>query len=142
MRALFDVNVLLALLDQDHLHHLKARQWLTAEIEDGWASCALTQNGLVRILSQPGYPSPLSPSEAAGRLRAATSELHHEFWDCPISLLDTSRFDLRRVHGPRQVTDAYLLALAVENGGRFVTLDSRIASGAVLRAEPRHLVSL
>jgi toxin-antitoxin system PIN domain toxin len=142
MRALLDVNVLLALFDQDHLHHRRAREWFTGEIRHGWASCAPTQNGLVRILSQPSYPNPLSPSEAAGRLRAATGERHHEFWECSISLLDTSRFDLRRVHGPRQVTDAYLLALAVENGGRLVTLDGRIASGAVLRAESRHLVSL
>jgi uncharacterized protein len=104
MRALLDVNVLLALFDQDHLHHERARAWLESEIRHGWASCALTQNGLVRILSQPSYPNPLSPNEAAERLRAATGERHHEFWDCSISLLDASRFDLRRVHGPRQVT--------------------------------------
>jgi len=142
MRGLLDVNVLLALLDQDHLHHERARAWLESEIRHGWASCALTQNGLVRILSQPGYPNPLSPSEAAERLRAATSEKHHAFWECSISLLDTSRFDMRRIHGPRQVTDAYLLALAVENGGRLITLDGRIPAGAVRQAEPKHLASL
>ncbi|MBO0833188.1 MAG: VapC toxin family PIN domain ribonuclease, partial [Actinobacteria bacterium] len=58
-RALLDINVLLALLDVDHVDHLRARQWLEREIESGWASCAITENGFVRIISQPRYPSPV-----------------------------------------------------------------------------------
>jgi predicted nucleic acid-binding protein len=58
MRALLDVNVLIALLDSDHLHHTRAMAWLQENIQSGWASCPLTENGCIRIMSQPGYPQP------------------------------------------------------------------------------------
>lgn len=74
-RALLDVNVLLA-LDSDHVDHERARDWLDAEIGSGWASCAITQNGLVRIFAQPHYPSPVSPSQALDRLSRAASTDH------------------------------------------------------------------
>jgi len=140
MRALLDVNVLLALLDADHVDHRRAREWLGTEIGHGWASCALTQNGCVRILSQPQYPSPVSTAEAADRLERATSSEHHAFWPCSTSVLDPALVDRTRVHGPRQVTDVYLLALAVHHGGRFVTFDGRIPLAAVRSATPEHLV--
>ena len=57
MRALLDVNVLIALFDAAHVHHRAASDWLGANIEQGWASCPLTQNGCLRILSQPRYPN-------------------------------------------------------------------------------------
>ena len=57
-RALRDVNVLLALLDGDHIDQVRARDWLDTEIGTGWASCPITENGLVRIISQPRYPKP------------------------------------------------------------------------------------
>ena len=85
-RALLDVNVLLALLDADHVDHLRARWWLEAEIDDGWASCAITQNGFVRIVSQPRYPSPISPAQALDLLGHACATPHHEFWPCALSL--------------------------------------------------------
>ncbi len=56
MRALLDVNVLIALLDQDHIFHEVAMGWLETEIRHGWASCPITQNGCIRIMSNPGYP--------------------------------------------------------------------------------------
>ena len=62
MRALLDVNVLIALLDEDHVHHGRARAWLVDRHAAGWASCPLTQNGCIRIMSQPGYPNPLPTS--------------------------------------------------------------------------------
>ena len=142
MRALLDVNVLLALLDRDHVDHATARAWLSGEIHDGWASCALTQNGFVRIISQPRYPSPVSPAEAVERLLRATSTEHHEFWPCSLSLLDARQVNPRHIHGPRQVTDVYLLALAVEHGGRFVTFDRTIPLSAAPGAAPEHLVVL
>ncbi|CKL71895.1 Conserved protein of uncharacterised function with PIN domain [Mycobacterium tuberculosis] len=78
MRALLDVNVLLALLDRDHVDHERARAWITGQIERGWASCAITQNGFVRVISQPRYPSPISVAHAIDllalrRTRAITS---------------------------------------------------------------------
>ena len=142
MRALLDVNVLLALLDADHLDHGVARAWLSSEIEHGWASCALTQNGFVRIISQPRYPSPLPPTEAIRRLQLATDTEHHEFWDCRLSLLDPGIFDPTRIHGPRQVTDAYLLALASNYRGRFVTFDRSVPLDAVRGVDEADLVVL
>jgi toxin-antitoxin system PIN domain toxin len=140
MRALLDVNVLLALFDADHAEHRRARAWLASEIHHGWASCPITQNGFVRIISQPKYPSPIAVSEAAARLERATETAHHAFWPCDLSVLDAGSVDRSRVHGPRQVTDAYLLALAVHHGGRFATFDGRIPLKAVSEATPEHLV--
>jgi len=140
MRALLDINVLLALLDADHVDHRRAQEWISGEIQHGWASCALTQNGFVRIISQPKYPSPVSPFEAVERLRRATSTEHHEFWLCSTSLLDDRRINSSHVHGPRQVTDVYLLALAVEQRGRLVTFDHSIPLSAAPGATPEHLV--
>jgi len=141
-RALLDVNVLLALFDRDHVDHAHARGWLEAEVEHGWASCAITQNGFVRVISQPRYPSPITPAEAIDLLGRATRTEHHQFWPCTVSVLDDQAVDRRRVHGPRQVTDAYLLALAVANGGRFVTFDQTIALDAVPGALEQHLTIL
>ncbi len=142
MRALLDVNVLIALLDADHTAHRHATAWFAEHALEGWASCPITQNGCVRIMSHPGYPNAHSVTEVAGRLRAATAHSSHDFWPDSLSLLDDDLFDATRIHGPRQLTDAYLLALAVENGGRLVTFDSAIPVAAVTGAEPRHLVTL
>ena len=142
MRALLDVNVLIAALDAAHVHHPRVWQWLSSESAHGWASSPLTQNGCVRIMSQPGYPSPLRPSEVIDRLREATQHASHAFWPDDISLLDAGVIQSDRVLAPRQVTDLYLLALAVRNGGRLVTLDGRIAFEAVRGAGREHLLSL
>lgn len=142
MRALLDINVLIALLDRAHVHHRPARVWFEAHIGHGWASCPITQNGCVRIMSQPAYPQPISPAQAIARLRAATATQHHAFWADEVSVLDPGRIHAERVHGPRQLTDLYLLAMAVQHQGRFVSFDAGIALGAVPGARPEHLVVL
>lgn len=142
MRALLDINVLLALLDCDHIHHEQSRRWFESEVHLGWASCAITQNGCTRILSQPGYPSPVSPVRAVELLSKATSDASHAFWPCEISILNEVIFDHSRIHSPRQLTDAYLLGLATHQDGRLVTLDRKIAYSAVKSAHPRNLVVL
>ncbi|MGL5859383.1 MAG: type II toxin-antitoxin system VapC family toxin [Angustibacter sp.] len=139
-RALLDVNVLLALLDSDHVDHSRASAWLDQEITGGWASCAITQNGFVRVISQPRYPSPVPPHEAIALLRSAAAGQHHEFWPCDVSLLDAATVESARLHGPRQVTDAYLLALAVRHGGRFVTFDQALSPSAVAGVTEASLV--
>ncbi len=141
-RALLDVNVLLALLDSDHVDHDRANDWLDDEIGTGWASCAITENGFVRIISQPRYPSPVSPTEAIELLRRACDSGHHAFWPCDVSVLDARIVDSSRLHGPRQVTDAYLLALAAAHGGRFVTFDRALALSSVHSATEEHLTVL
>lgn len=141
-RALLDINVLLALLDSDHVDHGRSHDWLDDEIDAGWASCAITANGFVRIISQPRYPSPISPAEAVGLLRGACDSAHHEFWPCDVSLLDAKIVDSSRLHGPRQVTDAYLLALATAHDGRFITFDRSLAISSVHGASEDHLTVL
>jgi toxin-antitoxin system PIN domain toxin len=141
-RALLDINVLIALLDRDHIEHERARAWIDMEVGSGWASCAITQNGFVRVISQPRYPSPVSPTEAIDLLDRACTEPHHVFWSSDTSLLDASSIDRTRLHGPRQVTDAYLLALATHHGGRFVTFDQSVPVSAVHAATPANLVAL
>ncbi|MGQ0744886.1 MAG: TA system VapC family ribonuclease toxin [Acidimicrobiales bacterium] len=140
MRSLLDVNVLIALFDRQHIDHRRARAWLSAEMGQGWSSCAITQNGFVRVVSQAGYPNPVTPSEAIDLLEGATVQRHHRFWTCDLSLLDASVIDRSRLHGPRQVTDAYLLALATKHQGRLVTFDQKIAVAAVIGAAKANLV--
>ena len=130
-----DINVLIALLDENHTHHGAASDWLAHNIHQGWASCPLTQNGCVRIMSQPRYPNALSVPEVMIRLLSAVSTRHHEFIPDDISLLDDSAVDRERLLSPRQLTDVYLLALAVEHGARLVTLDKFIPVAAVRQAD-------
>ncbi len=134
MRALFDVNVLIALLDENHTQHATVSEWFGANVEHGWASCPLTQNGCVRILSQPRYPNVLGPAEAVMRLRIAVSTPWHRFLADDVSLLEDHAVDRHQLLVPRQLTDVYLLALAVAHGARFVTLDKSVPLGAVRRA--------
>lgn len=142
MRALLDINVLIALLDGGHSHHARALDWFLAHAESGWASCPLTQNGCLRILSHPGYPRPLPLLAVAERLRTFTAGPAHQFWPDSLSSLDPQVLLLERIHGPAQITDSYLLALAVAHEGRFVTFDERIAVATVPGATAGHLVRL
>jgi toxin-antitoxin system PIN domain toxin len=142
MRALLDVNVLIALLDQDHSMHAQALRWLSARAEQGWASCPITQNGCVRIMSHPNYPNPLKVGAIMERLGEAIAAAGHEFWPDDLSLLDPRVADRSRIHGPRQVTDLYLLALAVRRGGCFASFDASIARTAIRGAEKKHLVAI
>jgi toxin-antitoxin system PIN domain toxin len=142
MRALFDVNVLIALLDGNHVMHGTATDWLGRNAQAGWASCPLTQNGCVRVLTTPSYRHCLAVPTVAARLAEACAHSLHEFWPDDVSILDTERVDSSHVHGPRQLTDIYLLALAVAHGGRLVTFDTAIAREAVLDARPHHLLTL
>lgn len=142
MRALLDINVLIALMDAAHVHHQLARSWLGENIEHGWASCPITQNGCIRILSQPAYPGSEPAAVIAARLADAAAAPWHEFWPDNLSLFDQDCLDWRHVLGSRHITDAYLLAVAVHRGGRLVTLDRSVPLAVVPGAEERHLISL
>ena len=142
MRALLDVNVLIALLDADHAFHQAAWNWFEPNASDGWASCPITQNGCIRIMSHPAYPNALSVQAVGERLRDATACALHEFWADDATLLETQAFNLDRVHGPLQVTDTYLLGLAVRNGARLVTFDRAVSRASVARAQAKHLLIL
>lgn len=140
MRALLDVNVLIALLDGNHLYHGLVTDWLAGNIDEGWASTPITQNGCIRILSQPGYPNSVPAAQVAARLTEATQHPSHVFWADSISLLHPGSLLWNKVLSSRHVTDVYLLALATAQGGCFATLDRGIPLDAVGDARPKHLV--
>jgi hypothetical protein len=140
--ALLDINLLIALFDSAHVHHRVAHNWLAKNAAQGWATCPITQNGCVRVMSQSQYPGRLPVSDIVRRLSAAVDSSEHTFWPDSISLCDQVRFDHTRALTNKSLTDIYLLALAVENGGRLVTFDRTISRGAVAQAQPRRLVVL
>ena len=142
MRALLDVNVLIALLDAEHSLHGRATEWIRLNARKGWASSPITQNGCIRIMSSPGYPNPLPVRSIIERLSEATASEFHDFWPDEVSLLDPEVCVPQQIHGPRQVTDLYLLALAVRNQGLFATFEQSIAVDAVRGATAGSLVVL
>ena len=139
MRALFDVNMLIALFDPEHIHHNPAQSWWDANREGGWASCPLSQNGFVRITSQATYPKPSPAHDMVERLAEAVADTNHEFWPDDISITDEALFVRDRMLGPKRLTDIYLLALAVRHDGRLATFDRKIPLATVRGAEPRHI---
>ena len=139
MRILYDTSGLVALLDENHVSHQTMAAWHTANMAQGWISCPLTQNGCLRILSQPSYANTVSLSDAFDLLQFAVATEFHIFIHDDISLLDEALVNYQRILGHRQVTDVYLLALAVAHDARLVTLDRRIPLDAVRGANEIHL---
>lgn len=140
VRYLLDVNVLVALLDEAHIHHAVAQN-LVAQPNLKIATCALTENGVLRVLNLPGYSSygPAGFEAVRAQLDQLCKDTDHEFWPCDVTLRDDSKIDWSRVMGHNQITDVYLLALAVAHGGALATLDHRVALNAVQGAQARHL---
>jgi uncharacterized protein len=142
VRSLFDVNVLIALLDSDHVGHAVATAWFASQLEHGWASSPITENGTARIMASASYPNALPVAAILQRLAIAKATEHHRFWPDDVSLTDTEIFNRAELLGPKQITDRYLLALAVRNNGRFVTFDQAIRPTAVVGVTAEHLVQL
>jgi len=131
MTALLDVNVLIALVDPNHVHHDIAHAWFTEGRSD-WATCPITQNGLVRIISHPKYLNGVaSPAAALAILSSLTAVGAHVFWPDDVSLLDLRVFQTERLLASHQVTDVYLLGLAARRGGTLVTFDRKLSVDAV-----------
>ncbi|MFZ1699819.1 MAG: TA system VapC family ribonuclease toxin [Pyrinomonadaceae bacterium] len=141
MRSLLDINILLALHDPDHVHSEAAHDWWSENSAEGWASCPISENGFVRICSGAVYSPRLgfSVDQCIGLLRAFQKEHDHEFWPDTVSLSDFNIFSFDRIVGPRQLTDVYMLALAVINNGRLVTFDRRVQLDAVVGAVDEHI---
>ena len=137
---LLDVNVLISLLDSAHVHHGAAVAWFqTVAAREGWATCPVTENGLIRIVSHLSYPNlRLSPAHVAESLAVFKAGFQgiYCFWPDSISLTNSTMFDLALLTGSRQTTDAYLAGLAFQNGGRLATLDGGIPWRAVRGADP------
>jgi uncharacterized protein len=138
--ALLDVNFLVALFDPDHVHHDIAHDWFADHRTSGWATCPLTENGLVRVLSNPKYGSTVMQVPAVlERLGMFKASGHHHFWADTVSLNDTSLFKPAHMRGYRQLSDIYLLGLARKNRGRLVTFDRSISMAAVVNASLKDL---
>jgi toxin-antitoxin system PIN domain toxin len=134
-----DVNVLVALFDPDHVHHDAAHAWFGKHRSAGWATCPLTESGLVRILSNPAYsPQGERPARIAESLQAFRESGDHQFWPDDVSLSDSRLFSLEV--GWRKLTDVYLLGLALRHQGRLATFDRSIPIPPVRGARPEHLV--
>jgi uncharacterized protein len=126
MTYLLDVNVLVALLDPSHVHFNRAHNWFHTVV-DNWATCPFTEAGAIRVMSQTAYRnSPGGPGEIIRLLRNMQSFNNHVFWPADLSLLDAEIIDGTRMLWPGQVTDTYLLALAVTHGGKLATFDARL----------------
>ncbi|HVI08649.1 MAG TPA: TA system VapC family ribonuclease toxin [Candidatus Binatia bacterium] len=133
MRFLLDVNVLIALIDPAHVLHDRAHAWFAGKGQEAWATCPLTENGVLRIVGHPRYPnSPGSPA-AVARLLASLRKLSgHAFWPDGISLLDSEHLDAARLLDSAHVTDSYLLALARAHRGQLATFDEGIPTQSVI----------
>lgn len=124
-----DVNVLVALVWPNHVHHAAAVNWFAAQRDDGWATCPVTESGFIRVSSNRRViPEARAVPEAAAAIRLLRSVGSHEFWTDEVSLATTEVVRLEQVQGYRQVTDAHLLALARVHGGRLVTFDNGLAT--------------
>ncbi len=127
---LLDVNVLIARADSSHPHHVAAASWMAVHASSGWATCPITENGVLRIVGQPSYPGgPGSPEGALVSFKQILGIPGHQFLPDDISLI--SSFASLQGISPGQLTDIYLLALAVGHNARFLTLDRRINPGLV-----------
>jgi toxin-antitoxin system PIN domain toxin len=132
-----DVNVLLALLDPMHPHHETASRWYAGS--SMWATCPLTENGFVRVLSSPSYPGiRLRPEDALTLLETtiANPVVAHRFWPDAATLRDRSLFTHSAIMGPKQLTDIYLLGLCQQEGGTLITLDAGISTSAIVSPQP------
>lgn len=138
--ALLDVNVLVALFDPLHINHEDAHLWFASHGRRRWATCAITINGCIRVLSNPDYPSlTATPLQVVQRLRMLCARQNHEFWPEGISLLDEARLHWERITGHRQLTDVYLLSLAVARDAQLVTFDRSVPWQAVVGAKASDL---
>lgn len=141
-RYLLDVNVLIALVDAAHVHHELAHDWFARQGSLAWASCPLTQNGLLRIVGHARYPNAGgTPSAIMHTLNSLCALPGHAFWADDISLTDSRYVDSERLYSSGQVTDTYLLALAQAHGGKLASFDRKLLVDAVHGgAQALHLI--
>lgn len=129
---LLDVNVLIALIDPTHVQHDAAHTWFATTGQRAWATCPLTENGVLRIVGHSKYPnSPGNPAAVAQLMAGLYLLAGHVFWPDDVSLHDAQIVDQTQLKNSGQLTDTYLLALACANGGQLATFDARLVSAAV-----------
>ena len=128
MVRLLDLNLLIALAWPSHVHHPQAHAWFAGRGGASWATCPFTQCGFVRLSSNPRMISDaVAPQQALALLEEVVAYPHHVFWPDAVPLVGTDQMPTSLLVGHRQVTDAYLLGLAIHHGGKLATLDQSIA---------------
>lgn len=133
MTFLLDVNVLIALIDPAHVAHEDAHIWFASTGHTSWATCPITENGVLRILGNPKYPnSPGSPAVVAEIVRKLHGLPGHCFWAEDFSLIESSAINVSRILTAAQVTDTYLLGLAKLRAGELATFDRRLSVDGVI----------
>lgn len=121
---LLDVNVLVALAWPNHVHHSAAHSWFDEVGRAGFATCPVTQSGFVRVSSNNrAIPDARSPREAREILRRITALPGHVFWTDDVEIASSEHIGWERLGSHAQVTDAHLLALVLQRGGRLATFD-------------------
>ena len=134
--ALLDVNVLIALVDPQHVHHEPSHRWFQHHGGHGWATCPLTQNALLQILGNPRYPnSPGGPVVVMPLLQELLAHPTHVFWPDALSWDAAGVFETEALLHHGQITDAYLLGLAFHHQGTLVSFDKRLSTRAVRGGE-------
>jgi hypothetical protein len=129
MQSLLDTNILIALIWPEHPFHSTAQNWFHKNSRHGWATCPITQSGFVRVVSNTAFSShALSVPDAITALGKNLQHPAHEFWPDELTVAQSAAILQKPLHGHRQLTDAYLLSLAIYKRARFVTFDKRIAS--------------
>lgn len=124
-----DVNILVALLWSSHEDHEKVLSWFAQNSKVGWATCPFTHAGCIRILSNPAFSKDApSPQQALKLLNANLNHTSHVFWPDDLTLVEAVRPMERLLVGHKQVTDAYLLGLAIRRKAKLVTLDRSISA--------------
>ncbi len=130
MIYLVDSNVLIALMDIDHVHHARALRFFPAAQREGWATCPLVENAFVRIFGRPAYPNgPGSPELARQILVQYCATPGHQFLNDDLPLRNSDWFPT--LPGSMALTDLYLLGLAVKHGCRFATFDRNIDASLI-----------
>ena len=126
--ALLDVNALVALGWDSHVHHHVVREWFSGRSDSRWQTCPITESGFVRVSSNPKIlPHPIGVASAIQYLRELRKFGDHGFLADDISVTDP---DFPEVHGYRKVTDAHLLTLARRNEVPLLTFDQALAGSA------------
>jgi toxin-antitoxin system PIN domain toxin len=130
---LLDINVLIALIDPAHVQHDRAHEWFASKGQEAWATCPLTENGVLRIVGHPRYPnSPGSPAAVAELLISLRELPGHAFWSDDVSFLGRHHVNVARLLDSAHVTDSYLLALARAHNGQLASFEQRLVTDAVI----------
>ena len=130
---LLDVNVLIGLIDPAHVRHDRAHRWFASHGKASWATCPITENGVMRIVGHPRYPnSPGIPAAVVKAITGLRSLPGHHFWPDTVSLFETKKIDPSHLLDSTQITDTYLSALAQAHKGKLATFDRRLVADALI----------